>query len=436
MPTPTSAPHAKADSQKQRSILLDTAFLRLWSGATASGLATWALPFVLGLAVLDRTLSPADLGLLLAARTVGFLIAVPVAGVLADLRSRRGVVLWAGLAGAAAPPLIAVGLGRSFLLMTVAAAVAGVGQGACRPAFQALTAEVVDAERRQQANAAMTLAVRVTTLAGPSAAAVLAAFLDIRTLLFSVGSLWLVAALVPGGGAGPRHGTEVDGNAVQARFSLGGLVTEFSEGVREARKHPWFLAGLSALTAVIATGYSATSVALPLVSRDEFGTEVVLAGAMTAYTAGALGGALLIARWRPRSAGWTAMAGLGAYGVAPLSLLFPVHPALVMAAYAVAGVGIELFNVPWFTATQREVAPDKLARVSSLDFLLSYGLAPVGLALIAPAMDAFGVRAVLAGCVLVCFIAPLAAALAPTARHFSRAATFRDVHPARQRRRG
>jgi hypothetical protein len=42
--------------------------------------------------------------------------------------------------------------------------------------------------------------------------------------------------------------------------------------------------------------------------------------------------------------------------------------------------GIELFNVPWFTATQREVEPDKLAGCP-LDFLLSYGLAPVGLAL-------------------------------------------------------
>jgi hypothetical protein len=85
----------------------------------------------------------------------------------------------------------------------------------------------------------------------------------------------------------------------------------------------------------------------------------------------------------------------------------------------VAGVGIELFNVPWFTAAQREVAPDKLARVSSLDFLLSYGLAPLGLALIAPAIDAFGARAVLAGCALVCFAAPATAALAHGARAFS-----------------
>ncbi|MFJ9604601.1 MFS transporter [Streptomyces althioticus] len=426
MPTPSdTSTAARSPADKQRTVLLDLAFLRLWTGATASGLATWALPFVLGLAVFDRTLAATDLGLLLAARTVGFLAAVPVAGVLADRYSRRGVVLWAGLAAGISAPVIAAGLDRSVLLMAAAATVAGAGQGACRPAYQALTAEVVDEGRRQQANAAMTLAVRVTTLVGPSLAALLAVFLDTRALLIGIGLLWLAAAFVPGPGKRPPTAQDAPGSpAGPDRTSL---LTEFAEGVREARRHPWFVAGLGALTAVIATGYSATGVALPLVSRDEYGTEVVLAGAMTAYTAGALGGALVIARWRPRSPGRAALAGLAAYGFAPLSLVFPVHPVVVMAAYAVAGVGIELFNVPWFTAAQREVAPDKLARVSSLDFLLSYGLAPVGLAVIAPAIDAFGATPVLAGCAIVCFAAPAAAALVPSTRTFSHPPTRDDT---------
>lgn len=400
-----------------RSVLRDTAFLRLWAGTTASGLATWALPFVLGLAVLHRELGAAGLGLVLAARTAGFLAAVAVGGVLADRHSRRAVVLWSALAAAAAAPLLALGLGRSLVLMTLAAALAGAGQGACRPAFQALTAETVAADHRQQANAAMTMAVRTSTLAGPTLTALLAAFVDAGTLLLGIGLLWLVAALLPGRGATAPRADAVSA-APAPRASLR---AEFVDGIREARRHPWFLAGLGALTAVIALGYSATGVALPLVSRDRYGTEWVLAAAMTAYTVGALGGALVTARMRPRSQGWSALAGLALYGFAPLSLMLPVHPAVVIAAYAVAGIGIELFNVPWFTATQREVAPDKLARVSSLDFLLSYGLAPVGLALMAPAIGVFGVTPVLAVCAGACFLVPAAAALVPTARHFGRA---------------
>ncbi|MEV0168434.1 putative MFS family arabinose efflux permease [Nonomuraea fuscirosea] len=411
---------ASTGSDTSRSVLRDRRFVRLWCGTTASGLATWALPFVLGLAVLDRGLTAAGLGIVLAARTAGFLLAVPISGVLADRYSRRAVVWWAGLAAALATPFIALGLGRSIPLMTVAAAVVGAGQGACRPAFQALTAEVVDAGRRRRANAAMTLAVRVTTLVAPAGTALLAAVLDTWWLLIGTGLLWLAAAVLP-----PRGLPAPARTADSGRF-----LAEFGEGVREARRHPWFLAGLGALAAVVFTGYSATSVALPLVSRDHYGAEVVLAAALTAYTLGALAGALLVARWQPRAQGWTALAGLSLYGFAPLSLLLPAHPAAVFAAYVLAGLGIELFNVPWFTATQREVEPRLLARVSSLDFLVSYGLAPLGLAFLAPAVDAFGRQPVLAGCALVCFLAPAAAALAPGSHGFSRSERSRRGPPA------
>ncbi|MFD9704431.1 MFS transporter [Lentzea sp. NPDC059081] len=392
------------------SVFRNTAFLRLWTGTTASGLAMWALPFVLGLAVLERSITAVELGVVLATRTAGFLAAVPVAGVLADRHPRRAVVFWSCLVAGLTTPVIALGMGRSLLLMAVAATVVGAGQGACRPAFQAMVAEVVPEHGRQQANAATTLAIRVTTLVAPSLTALAALLVNARELLAATAVVWLIAALVPPGGQSrpaPAAGT-------RASFT-----TDFLDGIREARRHPWLLAGLGALTAVIATGYSATAVVLPLVSRDRYDTEAVLAAATTAYTVGALAGAMLMARWRPKAAGWVALTGLALYGLIPLVLLVPVHPVVVVAAYAVTGIGIELFNVPWFTAVQREVEPSKLARVSSLDFLLSYGLAPVGLALIAPAIDAFGVSAVLGACAVACFAVPAAAALVPSSRRFS-----------------
>jgi MFS family permease len=391
-----------------RSVLRDTAFLRLWAGTTASGLATWALPFLLGLALLDGSLDATGLGVSLAARTAGFLAAVPAAGVLADRYPRRTVVAWSGAAAAVASPIAAAGLGTSTLVLAGAATVVGAGQGACRPAFQALTAEVVDPEQRQQANAAVTIAVRVSVLVAPSVAALLALAVDVRTLVAGTGALWLVAALLP-----PR-------GAAAAASSRGPFLREFADGLAEARRHPWFFAGLGALTAVIATGYSATGVALPLISRDRYGTEIVLAAATTGYAVGALAGAFLVARWRPAAPGRVALGGLALYALAPLSLLLPVPAAVVVAAYVVTGIGIELFNVPWFTATQREVDPRLLARVSSVDFLLSYGLAPLGLALIAPAIAAFGTGPVLLVCAVVCLAAPAAAMFAPGTRTFSR----------------
>ncbi|WP_345415114.1 MFS transporter [Pseudonocardia xishanensis] len=436
-------------------------FARLWTGTTASGLATWALPFVLGLGVVDGALSAVELGLALGVRTAGFLLAVPAAGVLADRYSRRATVGWSGAVAAVGSLLVAAGPGQLALLL-LGAALAGAGQGACRPAFQALVVEVVAEERRQEANAAMTVSVRATTLVAPSLTALLATVVPVAGLALGIAALWLIAAAVPPRGArvdrvdrvaeeattgapvtgtvggdvsagrpameaacGPiasaRPGARVGRAAsrVVARRAWSGFVADFREGLVEARRHPWFLAGLGALTAVIATGYSATGVALPLVSADRYGGATVLAGALTGYTAGALVGGLLVARLRPRAPGWVALGGLALYAVAPLSLVFPVPVWTVVAAYVVCGIGIELFNVPWFTAVQREVEPSKLARVSSLDFLLSYGLAPLGLALIAPAITAWGPAPVLVGCAVVCLAAPALAALAPGSRGFA-----------------
>lgn len=408
---------------ERRPLLADRGFLRLWAGTSASGLATWAMPFVLGLAVVDGSLGATALGVALAARTVGFLLVLPVAGVLADRHAPRIVVLVACATAAVASVALAAALGRSDVATTVCALVVGVGQGACRPAFQALVPATVAEPERQAANAAITVAVRASVLLGPAVAGLGAAIAGAAWLVGATGVLWLVAAVAPSRGLGsrPRGGGAGEPGPGSVGAFGAAFVAEFLDGVREARRHPWFLGGLGALTTVIMTGYSVTAVALPLVSAATTGSGVLLAAGATAYTAGALLGGLLLARWRPPSAGWVALAGLGLYALAPLALALDPRLVVVVAAYLVVGVGIELFNVPWFTALQREVPPERLSRVSSLDFLVSYGLAPLGLALVAPAVDALGARPVLLGCAVACVAGPALAALVPGSRHLARA---------------
>lgn len=174
-----------------------TPFLRLWAGSTASGLATWALPFVLGLAVLEGALTAIQLGLVLAARTTGFLAAMPVSGVLADRFARRGVVLYASLLAAMGIPVLLLMLGSTSssapALMMLGAAIAGMGQGACRPAYQALVPLVVGRDGLQAANAAMSISVRVTALVGPSLATALAVTVGARATLAVIIVMWLPA---------------------------------------------------------------------------------------------------------------------------------------------------------------------------------------------------------------------------------------------------
>lgn len=402
--------------------LRSLSFIRLWIGSTASSLATWGFSFVLGLAMLDGSLSPTLLGSALAMRTLAFLVALPISGVLADQAGARRVI-------AAASALAAVGVGFVVLgffpsqpgagggaltaAVTIGALLAGAGQGACRPAYQALVPALVATEDLQGANAAMSISVRVTGVLGPSLATAIAVTWSPTAALVVIASLWIISAAAP-----PRIASTAAMRAMPS-LSLARFGTQWLEGLAEARQHRWFLAGLGALSAVIAAGYSVTAVLLPLIGARSAHGPALLAWCMTTYAGGALLAAVIISRWRPLNWGWTALAGLAAYGLVPFSLAMPSSMLVPAFAFFLAGIGIEIFNVLWFSAIQREIPPDRIARVSSLDFLMSYGLAPLGLVAMVPLVEAFGIMPVLLGAGALCMAAPLAAAAVASSRAFS-----------------
>ncbi|MCX5537260.1 hypothetical protein OG785_42670 [Streptomyces sp. NBC_00006] len=88
--------------------------------------------------------------------------------------------------------------------------------------------------------------------------------------------------------------------------------------------------------------------------------------------------------------------------------------------------------MPVGVASALQVAQTLAELLQAVDVARSTtGPAPLGLALIAPAITTFGTQPVLLTCALICFLAPAAAALAPTARHFTRAPGA-QVNPRRQ----
>ena len=398
-----------------------TSIVRLWVGNTASGIATWALPFVLGFAVSANVLSATHLGILLAIRTVGFLIAVPIAGVLADRSGSRPIILKASSTAAFGAILVMFNLrnddlfGGIFLMLGML--LSGAGQGGCRPVYQSIIPLVVASEGLQSANAAFSLSVRATNLVGPATAVLIATTLGLPAALFAIFILWLLSALLPPWPDDPLRRSE-NSHREKPGSMYRRLLGDLLEGVAEACRHPWFIAGLFALAAVIGAGYSVTNVILPIVSNLSYGGADLLAGATMSLLLGALLGAVVLVRWKPSMRGWWALGGLGIYAIVPLSLLVPQQYWVPITAYFIAGFGIELFNIIWFTAIQQEVAGAKLARVSSLDFIVSYGLAPAGLAMIAPLSEHFGIKPVLLATTFICFGAALVASAVPTASGF------------------
>ncbi|WP_067466459.1 MFS transporter [Actinomadura macra] len=392
-------------------VLRERSFRRLWLSYSASAAATGMMPTALTLAVLD-TAGLSALGLVLGARTLGFVLGSLPGGIIAD-RYPRAVVLTVSSAVRGGATAV-VGLAAGLPLVAVCAAIccAGAGEGTFRSAYQALTADLVDEDRLHQANAATTLSLRIWLVGGPTAAVALYAQFGRGATLTIAAALWLGSALLAATVATGRPSSP----AAAVRSSM---LVEFREGLAEARRHRWFLAGITALVFWLALGEAAKYVMLPVVSQQRFGSNALIGAALGAYSAGAIAGALLMSRWRPRRVGVPAMIMLGCYGLVPLSLAHASHSWTIIAACALGGVGIEVFNIPWFTAIQREVPTRLQARISSLDFLVSYGMSPVGFAVIPVAVDALGARTVLDTAGLLVIASALATLLVPGMARFS-----------------
>lgn len=389
----------------RQSTIWSPVFIRFWGGATASGFATWGLTFLLGLAVTQGLLTATELGIALSIRTIGFLAGVLFGGSFADRIGPRIVIFVTGLLAAAATGLIMAGLQLDGYAAAATVfggtALAGVGQGGCRPAYQAMLPTLVASPNRQSANAAMSLSLNIALFAGPALATLLTLYAGITITFAIFGVAWLVSALCP-----PWISSDVRAGSERTKYTL---IADIRAGLQEAGRHRWFAPTLAALSAVIAGGYSVTNVILPVVSQQVTSGPTLMAQCITAYTFGGIVGAFVVARVTISARARWALAGLGAYGLAPLGLLFAQSAAMPIIAYFMAGFGIHCFNILWFTTIQDEVSPDKIARVSSLDFLCSYGLAPVGLAVVAPLAAAIGVSAVLWISAALCILAPLTA---------------------------
>ncbi|WP_300006833.1 MFS transporter [Pseudonocardia sp.] len=390
------------------SVLRNRRFRLAWVSWTLTSAATSVMPVALTLHVLDSRGGLAVLGLVLGARTLGIVLGAVLGGIVTDGYPRRTVLTVASAVRGAAILASVGAFAVSVPLLCACVLLTGVGEGIFRGAYQALIGEVVPEAQRQPANAVSTLSSRLLLVGGPGLAAVSYAVVGGAATLAATGALWLasaaVALLLPRGAPRPS-------DAARRR-----PFADYGEVLREVGRHRWFVAGLGALMVWLSIGFAVQQLTLPLVSRELFGTDAFLAIALGAYSAGAVVAALVLGRFTPRPAGVVAFAGLGVFGLVPLSLAVPDAPVLVVAAYVLGGAGIETFNILWFSAIQREVAPERLGRVFAFDFMVSYGVTPLGLVVLPVLLTGFGTTPVLVACGVATLAAGALALLVPGAR--------------------
>jgi MFS family permease len=97
---------------------------------------------------------------------------------------------------------------------------------------------------------------------------------------------------------------------------------------------------------------------------------------------------------RPRRRGWLAYLALLFSAFAELCFGLPFAewnlPFVPLSASALAGAALGVFEIIWVSTLQEMIPPDKLGRVSSVDWMGSLLLQPVGLAVVGVLTDSKG----------------------------------------------
>lgn len=344
----------------------------------------------LAFAVLDVTGSKADLGYVLAARSVPQVVFLLAGGVWADRLPRHLVMVGSNVASGASQAALAGLLltGSAHLTELIAlSAVNGTSSAFFFPASIGIIPQTVSATLLQSANALLRLGLNASYIGGAALGGVVVAVsspgwaiaVDAGTF-FVAGALTAAMRLPPG-----------------LRMEGSSFFAELGHGWREFSSRPWLWAIVLQFSVVNAAANGAESVLGPAVAKAHLGGAAAWGSVLAASSIGLIAGGMAMLRLRPNRMLLWATLGIFLMPLFPLALAFPLALPLVIGAAFVAGIGIELFGVLWDTTIQQEIPGEALSRVSSYDALGSFALMPVGFAASGAIAAAVGTRATFFG---------------------------------------
>jgi MFS family permease len=388
-----------------RRVLAHHDFRFLWLAQSSSVIGDSIVLVALALFVIELTGSATDLGLVLAAQALPLVLFLLVGGVWADRLPRHRVMIATDLVRFTLHALLAVlifsGAVRIWHVVVIEV-LFGSAEAFFRPAANGLLPQTVPEADIQQATALTTMSTNIAEFAGPALATALvlgagagwAFAVDAATFLVSATFLRRVrprrrdtpapasADLAPGGSA---------------------LWAELRDGWREVRSRAWVWATLASFCVALFCGLAPWFVLGPVVAREQYHHLSVYGVVEAAFGLGTIMGSLVGIGWRPRYPLRLAMVAMLPWPVSSILFAAGLTLFIVVPAAVIGGVGLALFDVWWLTALAERIPPDKLSRVTSYDWMVSYALLPLGYILAGPLAASLGaVEVLIGGSVLAC----------------------------------
>jgi MFS family permease len=369
-------------------------FALLWGGMTVSLLGDGIYTVAIAWQVYQLSNAPTALAIVGATWTAPQVALLLFGGAISDRFERRHVMMLSdAIRGAAIAALGVLSVTGTLQLWHVFILVAVYGSGIAlfMPAFSAIVPDIVPREQLVQANS-------LGQFARP---------LAVRFIGPALGG-WIVTRLGTGGAFLLDAGSFA---ASAAAFLLMRVRSVQAEGARPARWIPqdvreglgyvrsqaWLWGTLLALTIAMLFFLGPVYVLMPFVVKNDLGGGADGLGfVFAAGGAGAILSSLLVGQRglprRPLVLVYVTWA-IAAVAIVGYAVAGSVWQAMVVSFASVACLTIG--GITWSTVLQRLVPRSLLGRVASVDWLLSFGLAPLSYALTGPVASAAGAHATL-----------------------------------------
>ncbi|HEU5034474.1 MAG TPA: MFS transporter [Mycobacteriales bacterium] len=392
-------------------------FALLWSGATASRLATEMYSVAIVLFVLAQTHSAHVAGLTVAAATFPTVLTGPVVGAWLDqTRHRRTAFLLSPVVLMAAMIGFLVAGGRDGVpdwLFVLLGFVAGLPSPVRTGGFSGLIPTVVPEQVLPRAYGFEAASYNIAGIAGPAAAGAVAG---------ALGASWAIIAttVVAGVAVGIIARVPIAPGRREAARPLGQMLRS---GVGLLWQSP-SLRGITVATTVSQGAYGLVVVGYPLLVHDLHHRRALGGLLFSVFAVGALCGSVLYARLATRvSAEHVAYSTMVGFGGLLVGVGLAPNLGLALGASALAG----FFDGPLLAATldvRQQVSPPQLrTQVFTTAASLKIGAFAVGSALAGPAADGVGARGMLVlagGGQVVAMASGLVARLQPAQRRVRR----------------
>jgi MFS family permease len=365
-------------------------FRNVWLAQSTSAMGDGVVIVAIALFVTDLTDDPTQVGIVLAAYLVPLIAFLLIGGVWADRLPRERVMVSADVARATLHALLAALIFTDTVEIWQIVAIEacyGSAQAFFQPAYTGIVPRTVPPGEVQEAQALSSLTLNLAELTGPAIATALvlgvgagwAFLLDAATFVVSA----LLLSRVRTAGTAP------------APSERGTVLAELGEGFREVSSRPWLWVTVVVFALAVPLGYAPLFVLGPTIAKETYDSAAVFGIVTAAYGAGALLGALIGFRWRPRHPMRAAFFVIAVWPLMLVSFATGVPVALVLPLSVATGVGFALFDVFWDTTMAERIPSHALSRASAWEWMGSLALLPIGYLLAGPAADASSPKTVM-----------------------------------------